>query len=116
MPQNKDAVKLTPAQRDRIRAIREKLAHRPPISEILTPEEKADAVAAGDYQVLREWMADFRAKRIEAGKTLAEIATETGIAAETLSRLESGNATNPTFKTLSLLARAVGKRIAMSID
>lgn len=115
MPRNKTA-ELTPAQRDRVRAIREKLAHRPPLSEILTPEERADAIAAGDYQALRMWMADFRAKRIEAGKTLAEIAAETGIAPETLSRLESGNATNPTFKTLCLLARAVGKRISISID
>jgi transcriptional regulator with XRE-family HTH domain len=50
----------------------------------------------------------LRNAREAAGLTLAEVASRAGLAEETLSRLETGAATNPAWKTLGAYARAVG--------
>jgi hypothetical protein len=45
--------------------------------------------------------------------TLATVAETTGLAVETLCRLETGALTNPTWKTLGLYAAAVGRRLEL---
>ena len=46
--------------------------------------------------------------REAAGVTLAELSARTNLAIETLSRLETGALTNPTWKTLGTYAAALG--------
>ena len=53
-------------------------------------------------------MARLKGAREAAGLTLAEVAAKSGLAEETLSRLETGAATNPSWKTLGSSAAAVG--------
>lgn len=92
--------------------IRAKLAHKPGSEELITPEERADA--APFYFELRSTMVVLKAAREAAGLTLADVSSKTGLALETLSRLETGAATNPTWQTLGTIAVAVGYRLSLT--
>ena len=105
---------VTEEMRAANRAAREKLAHKPGIDELLTPEERADA--APFYFELRAFVAQLKAAREAAGLTLAQVAKQTGLAEETLSRLETGAATNPTWQTLGRIAVAVGVRVRLTAE
>ena len=98
----------------RIRAneVRAKLAHKPGADELVTPEDRADA--APFYFELRSTMVILKAAREAAGLTLADVSNKTGLALETLSRLETGAATNPTWQTLGTIAVAVGCRLTLA--
>jgi len=55
----------------------------------------------------------------DAGPTLADVSARSGLAIESLSRLETGVQTNPIWKTLGAYAAAVGRRprlIAETVD
>src|SRR5262249_38492304 len=75
---------------------------------LFTAQELADA--APFYFVLREYVRQLKEAREAAGITLADLSARTGMAVESLSRLETGASTNPTWKTLGLYAAAVGVR------
>lgn len=75
-------------------------------SNLHTPEELAGA--APFYFTLREYVRQLKEARQAAGLTLDDIASRTGMAVESLSRLETGANPNPTWKTLGLYAAAVG--------
>lgn len=97
--------------RARAAETRAKLARHPSPEELLTPEELADG--APFYFELRACVAELKKAREDAGLTLVQIAEKTGLAVETLSRLETGQATNPTWKTLGLYAVAVGRKLRL---
>lgn len=101
------------AARQRAEATRRALAHKPPPSELLTPQEQADA--APFYFVLREYIRQLKEARDAAGLTLADLSARTGMAVEYLSRLETGAQTNPTWKTLGAYAKALGRRPQLSL-
>jgi len=75
---------------------------------VLTPRERDDA--APFYFMLRAFIQQLKEAREAAGLTLADISQRTGMAVESLSRLETGAQTNPTWKTLGLYAKAVGRQ------
>jgi len=108
---SKDAIA---AARARAREIRKKLGPHPPPSELLTPQESAEA--APFYFVLRQYIKQLKEAREAAGLTLAEVSGRTGMAVEYLSRLETGAQTNPTWKTLGTYARALGHRPRLALD
>lgn len=93
------------------KATRAKLADKPGIEELVSAEDLADA--APFYFELRSTVSALKAARESAGLTLAEVAAKTGLALETLSRLETGAATNPTWQTLGRYAVAVGCRLSL---
>ena len=102
------------AARKRAAEARERFRHKPGPSEFLTPQELADA--APFYFVLRDYVRQLKEAREAAGLTLAEVAARTGMAAESLSRLETGALTNPTWKTLAAYAAAVGRRPRLAVE
>ncbi len=110
----KTAAGVSAEVKARARAAREKFRACPPVPEILSPEELAEATPF--YFALRKCVGQLRAAREAAGLTLAQVGEKTGLAAETLSRLETGALTNPTFKTLALYARVLGRRLTLSAD
>lgn len=83
-------------------------------TELLTPQELADA--APFYFALRDYIRQLKEAREVAGLTLAEVAARTGMAVESLSRLETGAQTNPTWKTLATYAAAVGRRPRLTAE
>jgi DNA-binding XRE family transcriptional regulator len=100
--------------RQRAARTRQQLAHKPGPAELLTPEELQDA--APFHLVLRDYLQQLKEARIAAGLTLAEISARSGIAVESLSRLETGAQTNPTWKTLGAYAAAIGRRPRLTLD
>jgi len=92
--------------RQRAEQSRRQFEHKPGPAELLTPQELADA--APFYLVLREYIRQLKTARETAGVTLAELSARTGLAVETLSRLETGALTNPTWKTLGVYTAALG--------
>jgi DNA-binding XRE family transcriptional regulator len=100
--------------RRRAAETRQKLAHKPAPAELLSPEEMANA--APFYFVLRSYVQELKQVRIAAGLTLADVSARTGMAVESLSRLETGAQTNPTWKTLGLYAAAVGCRPQLTAE
>jgi DNA-binding XRE family transcriptional regulator len=94
--------------RKRAEQSRQKLQQKPAISALLTPQELADG--APFFFVLRAYIKQLKEAREAAGLTLADVSDRTGLAVESLSRLETGAQTNPTWKTLGLYATAVGRR------
>lgn len=102
------------AARKRADQTRQQLQHKPGPSELLTPQERADA--APFYFVLRSYIRQLKEAREAAGLTLADISARTGMAVESLSRLETGAQTNPTWKTLGLYATAVGRKPQLTAE
>jgi ribosome-binding protein aMBF1 (putative translation factor) len=102
------------AARKRAEETRQQLQHRPAPSELLTPQERADA--APFYFVLRAYIQQLKEAREAAGLSLADVSARTGMAVESLSRLETGAQTNPTWKTLGLYATAVGRQPRLSAE
>ncbi|MDB5306325.1 MAG: helix-turn-helix protein [Gemmataceae bacterium] len=100
--------------RARAREIQAKLAHKPGPDEFLTPQERADPTPF--YFVLRGFVKQLKDAREAAGLPLAQIAERTGMAPESLSRLETGALTNPTFQTLARYALAVGRKPVMTSE
>src|SRR5262245_41667712 len=98
-----------PDVRKRAKKLREALRHKPPLEELFTPEELADA--SPFYFALQSFIAELKAARLDQGLTLADVSSRTGLAVETLSRLETGTIVNPTWQTLGKYAVAVGCRI-----
>jgi transcriptional regulator with XRE-family HTH domain len=90
------------------------MGHKPNPSELLTPQKQADA--APFYFVLREFIRQLKEAREAAGLTLAELSARTGMAVESLSRLETGAQTNPTWKTLGMYAAALGCRPQFTLE
>jgi DNA-binding XRE family transcriptional regulator len=102
------------AARMRAEQTRQQLRHKPTPSEILTSQERADA--APFYFVLRAYIQQLKEVREAAGLTLADVSARTGMAVESLSRLETGAQTNPTWKTLGLYAAAVGRQPRLTAE
>jgi ribosome-binding protein aMBF1 (putative translation factor) len=96
------------AARQRAEQTSRQLEHKPGPPELLAPQELADA--APFYLVLREYIRQVKEARQAAGATLEDISARSGLAVETLSRLENGALTNPTWKTLGAYAAALGLR------
>ena len=55
---------------------------------------------------------NLRALRVERGLTVSELARRSGVAKGTVSKLEAGQATNPTVETLWALADALGASLS----
>src|SRR5207248_10782443 len=102
------------AARLRAQQSRQQLAHEPGPSELLTPQELADA--APFYLVLRDYIRQLKEAREAAGLTLAEVSARSGMVVESLSRLATGVQTNPTWKTLGAYAADVGRRPRLTAE
>jgi DNA-binding XRE family transcriptional regulator len=111
MPKSTDVPADRKAAAQQLRA---QLKDRPPIDQVLTPEEAADA--APFYFALRSFVGQLKCLRQKQGLTLAEVAERSGLAMETLSRLETGSLVNPTWQTLGNYAVALGGRLRLLLD
>lgn len=74
----------------------------------MTPAEELDGLGG--------FLESLRREREGRGLSLNDLAERSGIDKSALSRLENGRQPNPTLDTLSRYARAIGKRLALSLD
>jgi DNA-binding XRE family transcriptional regulator len=110
---------LTPEQRASYEKLKAKAQADLEAGLLGPPVERLD-VERGEgapfYFELQACIAQLKKAREAAGLTLAQVAEKTGLAAETLCRLETGQVTNPTWKTLGLYAVAVKRKLELSAD
>ena len=69
-----------------------------------------------DVEALQGFIRSLRQQRESAGLSLDEVASRSGIDKAQLSRLENGKVHDPRPSTLSRYARAIGKRLALSLE
>jgi DNA-binding XRE family transcriptional regulator len=112
-----DDAELTPEQRAAIETRR---------AERQTPqyqEEMARDIEAyrqqypplGDSELI-EALAGLRRERERQGLSLTDMAERTGIDRATISKLETGKLANPTIGTLGTYAKALGLRLAWTLE
>jgi len=65
---------------------------------------------------LTEALARLRREREQQGLSLTDMAERTGIDRATISKLETGKLPNPTIGTLRRYARALGRRLAWTLE
>jgi transcriptional regulator with XRE-family HTH domain len=73
-------------------------------------------VTEPDVEAFEGFIRSLRQARESAGLSLDEVASRSGIDKAQLSRLESGKVHDPRSSTLSRYARAIGKRLAWSLE
>jgi ribosome-binding protein aMBF1 (putative translation factor) len=73
-------------------------------------------VAGVDVEAFQELLQSLRRARESAGLSLQEVASGSGIDEAQLSRLENGKVVDPRPSTLARYARAIGKRLAWSLE
>jgi len=69
-----------------------------------------------DVEAFQGFIRSLRQERESAGLSLDEVASRSGIDKAQLSRLENGKVLDPRSSTLSRYARAIGKRLAWSLE
>jgi hypothetical protein len=74
------------------------------------PTEPDDAIA------LARFIGGLRRCREQAGLSLGDVENRSGIDKAALSRLENGWYPNPTLNTLARYARAIGKRLILTLE
>jgi DNA-binding XRE family transcriptional regulator len=101
--------RLTPKEAARLRKIREGIA-----------EELPDLVARhhdrqAAFDQLTGLLKQLKAAREQRGLSLSDLTELTGMDRSALSKLETGQRSNPTLDTLVRYAEAVDKRIVVSL-
>jgi predicted transcriptional regulator len=100
---------LTPEEAAKYKAIREHVAGELP--DLIARHH--ERMAALDQ--LGELLKQLKAAREAKGLSLADLTEMTGMDRSALSKLETGQRTNPTVDTLVRYAEAVGKRLVVSL-
>lgn len=107
-------VELTPEQAAKLAEVRAKVVANRHL------DEPPFAGTVGEpirfFTALQTAIARLRAAREAAGLTLKDVSEKSGIAVEMLSRIETGAARNPTWKTLGDYAHAVGCRLNLGVE
>jgi len=101
--------KLTPEEAGKYKAIRASVAEELP--ELLARHEERMAT----LDQLRELLLQLRAAREAKGLSLSDLTELTGMDRSAISKLETGQRSNPTVETLVRYAEAVGKRLVLSL-
>src|SRR6185437_7682840 len=100
-----EVIEAAELEAERIRA---ELAKHPELRGPLTAAQ--EEASAPFYFVLTEYIRQLKEARRLNSLTLSQVAERSGLAVESLSRLETGSQPNPTWRTLGLYAIAVGQR------
>jgi DNA-binding XRE family transcriptional regulator len=101
--------RLTPEEAAKYKAIREQIAEELP--DLIERHEKR----VTDRDQLQELLKQLKAAREAQGLSLADMTRLTGMDRSALSKLETGQRSNPTFETVVRYAEAVGKRLVLSL-
>ncbi len=100
---------LTPAEAEKYKKIREQVAEELP--ELLVRHQQRLSTLDQIEALLKQ----LKAAREAKGLSLADLTELTGMDRSALSKLETGQRTNPTVDTLVRYAEAVGKRLQVNL-
>lgn len=107
---------VSEAQKESDRASRAKFAGKPSIAELQATGEYRPTVKHGEYIALMHFAESLKRFRQIQQLSLADLASRSGIDKSAISRLENGQADNPTIATLERLARSMGKRLRIEME
>jgi ribosome-binding protein aMBF1 (putative translation factor) len=101
--------RLTPEQAAKYKKVREQVAGELP--ELISRHHERMA----SLDQLTALVGQLKSAREAKGLSLADLTELTGMDRSALSRLETGQRTNPTVETLVRYAEAVGKRLVVAL-
>ena len=101
--------RLTPEEATKYKALREQVAQELP--ELIARHQERMA----SLDQLEKLFTQLKAAREAKGLSLADLTELTGMDRSALSKLETGQRSNPTVETLVRYAEAVGKRLVVSL-
>jgi ribosome-binding protein aMBF1 (putative translation factor) len=101
--------RLTPHEAAKYKAIREQVAEELP--DLIARHHERMATLDQLHELLRQ----LKAAREAKGLSLADLTELTGMDRSAISKLETGQRANPTVDTLVRYAKAVGKRLVVSL-
>jgi DNA-binding XRE family transcriptional regulator len=106
----------TPEQRAAELAIRERFQRDKPTLQTLVDSGDVEQVySMGEYWELRKTFAALKGLREQQGLSISDMAERTGMDRAMISRLENGQVDNPTLGTVSRYAKALGKRVVVTL-
>jgi ribosome-binding protein aMBF1 (putative translation factor) len=106
----------TPEQEAAERALREQFqAEKPSLQDLVERGDVTQVFTMGEYWELRKTFAALKALREHQGLSITDLAERTGMDRAMISRLENGQIDNPTVATVTRYARALGKKVVVSL-
>ena len=106
----------TPDQEAAERALRERFqTEKPTLQDLVASGDVTQVFTMGEYWELRKTFAALKAVREQQGLSITDLAERTGIDRAMISRLENGQIDNPTIATMTRYARALGKKVLVSL-
>ncbi len=102
--------RLSAGQAAKYKAIRERVAEEVP--DLVRRHEERTAALDNVQELVKQ----LKAAREAEGLSLADMTERTGMDRSALSRLETGQRTNPTVETLVRYAEAVGKHLVVALS
>jgi len=106
----------TPEQEAAERALRARLqAEKPTLQDLVETGDVAQVFTMGEYWELRKTFAALKALREQQGLSITDLAEQTGMDRAMISRLENGQLDNPTIATVTRYAKALGKKVVVSL-
>src|SRR5438093_5297357 len=106
----------TPEQEAVERAFRERFqTEKPTLEDLVESGDVTQVFTMGEYWELRKTFAALKALREQQGLSISDLAERTGMDRAMISRLENGQIDNPTLATVTRYAKAMGKRVVVSL-
>src|SRR2546427_6350552 len=106
----------TPEQEAAEQAIRARFQQeRPTLQDLVDRGDITTVFTMGEYWELRKTFAALKALREQQGLSISDMAERTGMDRAMISRLENGQVDNPTVATVTRYAKALGKRVGVSL-
>jgi ribosome-binding protein aMBF1 (putative translation factor) len=106
----------TAEQQAEERAIRERFQReKPSLQDLLQSGDVERLFTMGEYWELRKTFAALKSLREQQGLSISDMVDRTGMDRAMISRLENGHIDNPTLATVGRYAKALGKRVVVSL-
>lgn len=106
----------TPEQEAAEQAIRQRFQEeKPRLEDLVASGDVAQVFTMGEYWELRKTFATLKTLRESQGLSISDLVERTGMDRAMISRLENGLVDNPTIATINRYAKALGKRVVVSL-
>jgi ribosome-binding protein aMBF1 (putative translation factor) len=106
----------TPEQEAAEHALHERFqTEKPTLQELVESGDVTQVFTMGEYWELRKTFAALKATREQQGLSITDLAERTGMDRAMISRLENGQIDNPTIATMARYAKALGKKVVVSL-
>jgi transcriptional regulator with XRE-family HTH domain len=85
------------------------------LEDLVASGDVTQVFTMGEYWELRKTFAALKALREQQGLSITDLADRSGMDRAMISRLENGQIDNPTIATMTRFAKALGKKVVVSL-